>query len=397
MPKKQRRQRGQVKMLDSETARIRVPLLPVAGGPPRPYHHQTIYHTTEDAAWKRVNEILVQVDKGEYFTPSKITLSEFFPMWLEAKRRDGVRALSLYQYQGYFDRYIKPTLGAMIVSEIKPLDVRSLYEKLQDIPLSQKTLNYAKTMLRMMFDDMKTVWRYVQSDPSDGVKVPKATKAKRKKHVMLPEQVGQLVRASDGSLKDLSIIFVAYTGLRPSEMTGLKVTDLSATETHALVSIERRTLRMKQRWDTDEPKSEKGKRSIPFPLWLYNEIMEAVKRSDEKKWAGSAWVENGLLFPSPNGQPQDRGYFAWNLKALCRRAGLPTYFTPYSLRYTYSSLLYLSGARDKTIADQMGHSSIDLTKDVYIEVFPMMQKAASDRLDSAIKGTLAQSEADGVM
>lgn len=384
--RKKRRQRGQVKMLDSTTARIRVPLPSVAGGNQRPYHNETLYQTTEPKAWKRVTEILAQVDRGAFFLPTKKTLTQFFPDWLKEKRRDGARAISLHQYDGFFRRYIEPTLGDKSLPTITPLDIRAVYNRLQDKGLSQKTLDFSKVLLRMIFSDARLTWRLVRVDPTDGVKLPKSRAKKREKHVLTPTQAAQMLSAYEPNLKDLMVIFMLYTGLRPSEISSLQVPDLSVTDGHGLVSVTKRTVRLPKQWNTEEPKSEKGIRSISFPLWLYEAIMQAVRSDKEKIWAGSKWEENGLLFPAPNGKHQDRGCIAGRLGSLLRRAGLPLYFTPYSLRYTYASLMYLAGEADKTVSEQMGHASVGITHDVYTQLFPMIQRAASDRLDRMIRG-----------
>jgi integrase len=84
-----------------------------------------------------------------------------------------------------------------------------------------------------------------------------------------------------------------------------------------------------------------------------------------------------------------------------KRAQLPDLFTLYSLRYTFATLLYLAGERDRVISDLMGHEKIDFTKAVYVRVLPVMREAASDSLErhffGGVRTTLAQSDAGKVM
>ena len=86
---------------------------------------------------------------------------------------------------------------------------------------------------------------------------------------------------------------------------------------------------------------------------------------------------------------------------MLKRAGLAPHFTLYSLRYTYATLQFMAGERDKVISDLTGHTKVDFTKDVYTKVLPVMRETASDSLDRLLSGesrtTLAQSVSEQVM
>jgi integrase len=87
---------------------------------------------------------------------------------------------------------------------------------------------------------------------------------------------------------------------------------------------------------------------------------------------------------------------------LLKRAGLPTHFTLYSLRYTFATLQYMAGERDRVISDLlMGHARTDLTKEVYTKVLPVMREQASESLDRllsvGIRAMFAQSVTEQVV
>jgi hypothetical protein len=66
-----------------------------------------------------------------------------------------------------------------------------------------------------------------------------------------------------------------------------------------------------------------------------------------------------------------------------KKAGLPTHFTPHSLRHTFASLLLQQGESPAYVQRQLGHASIKLTVDTYGKWLPMGNLAAVDRLDEA--------------
>ena len=65
------------------------------------------------------------------------------------------------------------------------------------------------------------------------------------------------------------------------------------------------------------------------------------------------------------------------------------------MRYTFATLQYMAGERDKVNSDMIVHTRTDFTKDIYTKVLPVMREQASDSLEKLIFGlvrtTLAQS------
>jgi len=95
---------------------------------------------------------------------------------------------------------------------------------------------------------------------------------------------------------------------------------------------------------------------------------------------GEDWADYNLVFPSNCGAPQSAEWLEQSrLRSLLKRAALTPHFTLYSLRYTYATLQFMAGERDKVISDLMGHTKVDFTKDVYTKVLPVMRETASDR------------------
>jgi hypothetical protein len=61
-------------------------------------------------------------------------------------------------------------------------------------------------------------------------------------------------------------------------------------------------------------------------------------------------------------------------------AELPPHFTPHSLRHTYASLLIQQGESPVYVQRQLGHSSIQLTVDLYGRWLPMSSTTAVERM-----------------
>ena len=69
---------------------------------------------------------------------------------------------------------------------------------------------------------------------------------------------------------------------------------------------------------------------------------------------------------------------------VLKKAGLRR-FRFHDLRHTFGSLLIQSGASLKYVSEQMGHSSIQLTADIYGHLIPGADISWMDRLDAETK------------
>lgn len=91
-----------------------------------------------------------------------------------------------------------------------------------------------------------------------------------------------------------------------------------------------------------------------------------------------------LVFPNDAGKPIGkynliRRYF----EPALRNGGLKR-IRFYDLRHTYGSLLITQGEHPKYIQAQMGHSSINVTMDIYGHLMNTVNQESAKRLDSTI-------------
>ena len=93
---------------------------------------------------------------------------------------------------------------------------------------------------------------------------------------------------------------------------------------------------------------------------------------------------SGLVFPAESGGPLD-GVNLYHRDFLpCLRAARLRRVTFHALRHTYASLLIQGGASLAYVKEQMGHSSIQVTVDIYGHLIPGANIAWADALDSTI-------------
>jgi integrase len=199
-----------------------------------------------------------------------------------------------------------------------------------------------------------------------------------------PAEIKAIVHALEGSRWRPLMLTAIFTGLRSSELRGLRWedVDLKAAELH-----------VRQRADRYQTigklKTAAGERTVPLPPLVVNALREWRLRCPRG--------EGGIAFPSGKGTIQrHNNIIELGLKPLMIKAGVTVpvlgqdgapivtakYTGLHSLRHFYASWC-VNRRQDgglelpaKVVQHRMGHSSISITLDVYGHLFPRGDDAA---------------------
>ncbi|GDY33478.1 tyrosine-type recombinase/integrase [Gandjariella thermophila] len=148
------------------------------------------------------------------------------------------------------------------------------------------------------------------------------------------------------------ILTAAFTGLRWSELVGLRRSDIDLDA--ATVRVPRRVAELDDgSMDEGSTKSSAGKRTVALPLLVMPELRRHL--ADFVAPEGDA-----LVFTSPEGTGLRRGNFRRSAKwdENKRKAGLPEDFHFHDLRHTGNQLAAEAGASTKELMHRMGHSTV---------------------------------------
>jgi integrase len=91
------------------------------------------------------------------------------------------------------------------------------------------------------------------------------------------------------------------------------------------------------------------------------------------------------VFCAKRGGPIRESYFVRRyFKPLLKRAELPP-MRLYDLRHTAATLSLAAGVSPKIISEQLGHSSVGFTLDVYSHLLPHMQDQAAGMVQGLLR------------
>jgi integrase/recombinase XerD len=214
--------------------------------------------------------------------------------------------------------------------ELGPEDVRTYQVHLVEVrKLSPGSVGIATSALRFLYKvTLKRDWA-----PED---IPMPKKPFRLPVILSREEVTRLLECVE-SLKHRTILTTAYAaGLRLSEATHLRITDLDS---------QRMVLRVEQ-----------GKARKDRYVMLSPRLLEAL-RSYWKVARPRTWLFPGDL---PD-QPITKGAVEAACQKAHRASGLTKPITPHSLRHAFATHLLEAGTDVRTIQLLLGHRSLATT------------------------------------
>jgi integrase len=279
-------------------------------------------------------------------------------------------------------------LGQVQLDKITPLGIQDLYTSLHSgRNLSAATVRKVHVILSSALDQAVR-WGMLGHNPAKSVQLPRNNRGRRREqiHVLNAEQAIRFLDSARKNRWGAVFILGLNSGMRPSEMLGLKWDDVEWT--FNLIRV-RRTLYRRRNgggWRFEETKTFGSIRSITLPQTTMAELARHQNvQARERLVMGDEYVDQGLVFAGIHGQPLDgANLLSQYFKSVVRSAGLDDKLNLYSLRHSHATLLLAAGVHPKVVAERLGHASIQLTLDTYSHVIPSMQQGAADRLEELL-------------
>ncbi|GHD50687.1 site-specific integrase [Mycetocola manganoxydans] len=342
----------------------------------RPDHQQTQKRgfPNKKAAELYLASVEISKANGEYVDPAaaRAVVGDLGVEWLA--RQTHLKPSAFRSLDSAWRVHVEPRWGATPIAAIMHTDVQKWVSELgtgtkNEKPKGSTTVKRSYGVLAAILDDAVRD-RRLSSNPARGVNLPRKTSKKR---VYLTHAQVQLLADSAGVQSTL-VLFLAYTGLRWGEATGMRVQDLDALRRR--VSVHENAVNVGGRIVVGTPKSH-ASRSVPFPDFL----SEPLARLCEGKERSALLFGNGRdHLRSPD--VRDGWYVSAIRKAQRIDPTFPT-LTLHDLRHTAASLAISAGANVKAVQRMLGHASAAMTLDTYADLFDDDLDAVATALNHA--------------
>ena len=314
---------------------------------------------------------------------SEPTLKAYAETWLK-DYEPHIKPRTHELYRSLWTRHLEPSLGGTRLKDITREQARSLFAAKIADGLSRASVMQIVGLLRAILNHAIDDGR-VQSNPA--VRLGRfyrgrtETEATPTVEPFTSAQLAHLFATCDNEAPAWSDFLrtAAWTGLRQGELLGLQWADIDFAA--GFIHVRRTVAYRKGKLLCGSPKSGRA-RKVDLASRLAA-LLQARKLIADTDALVAGRGLNPWIFPNTAGVPHD----AMNLlhrwwgplldAAGMRRARF------HDLRHTFASLLIQAGESLAYVRDQLGHSSIKITVDLYGHLVPGANRGAVDRLADA--------------
>jgi len=367
---------------------------------------ERVEEDTREAGKRRLAEIL---KTGEQIG-SKATFKEYGDWWLENCAKGAIKASTYQEYEAVLKNHVYPLLGSKPFAKVNRAMIRGLITVKKKEGFSQSTIRNIMAPVRGMYFQAIEDGAAHQNPAARIGKLNKRSKDEPATDInpLTREEIQTMLQtATGGRYPHYYPLFLCAprTGIREGELVALKGIDVDFNG--GFIHVQRNLSRGK----ISLPKNGKTRKvdmsaqlSTVLSDLLSKRRAEALRKEMEKsaeERRDAATVVNEVmedwLFQTPvivaKSEAANRPDYKprggtqidpSNLRKLFNRLLTDAKMRRvrfHDLRHTFASLLLQNGESPAYVKEQMGHSSIQVTVDIYGHLVPGGNRQAVDRLD----------------
>ena len=305
------------------------------------------------------------------------TFGELASLWLENYRT----TVKPSTFENVKSKVEKMTEEHFKELKLKKITVAYCQKIVIELSKSYVLYNHYLSVINRIFK-YAVLMDVLNSNPFDKVIKPKSRQTQRKGNFLTKEDLKKFLKLAQTTT--LSYFFplvhlMSYTGLRQGEALALKWSDIDFE--NKKITVDKTAVRIKEKQTLQTPKTKNSKRVISIDYATLS-ILRSWKKDQIK-----IYFKNGKHFEG------DENFIFTNQRAeWVHIHNFIRYFkrfiadhklkqiTPHGLRHTHASLLFSAGVEPKSISDRLGHSTVQITLDLYTHITEEQRTDTVDKL-----------------
>ena len=313
--------------------------------------------------------------------------------WLPAKRLE-LRVSTHRSYVQKTQRHILPALGRRRLRRLRPEDLNRLYDSMLHPtdgtrPLAPKTVYEVHLIIRGALE-YALRRGLVSRNVALAASAPKQRAIPQvERTAWTPAELHAFLRAAAGHRLFPALWLSANTGLRRSELLGLKWSDLDID--HARLSINRGLVAVGYELHESRGKTDHSRRCVELdPTTL--RVLARWRAMQAAEFTAVGIEDPGWMFTSPSGGPVHPHSISQTFDRIVRRASVRV-IPFHGLRHTHGSLLIAHGIDSKVACERLGHGEFIFTVQTYQHTFPPMHTDAARVIETLLTPHSAENPA----
>lgn len=301
-----------------------------------------VYGKTQKECLTKLKQALKQSTKQ--LTVGATTLIQWINQWLDMYKVGVVKDSTLYKFKGYI-KQLEP-LHSCKLKDITAMQLQKFFNAIS----APSAKEHLYTMLKDVLNKAVKV-ELIDKNPCDNI-VIKKHKAKPSKALTEEEQT-RFVQHCYTNKYGLTFLLCIFEGMRIGEVQALTPNDIDRNSRTITINKS-----LSDQHKISAPKTDSSNRIIP----LFKPTAEAL---DKLTWK----------IATSDKQLYD------NWKELCRLSNISGY-TIHSLRHTFATRCHEAGIAIKTVQKWLGHSTLNMTLNVYTHTNIEFEQKQRDVFDT---------------
>jgi len=343
------------------------------------------------ATKKQAEELLVKLlgdlQQGIYVAPNAMTVGELLDRWMEVHGKHNLAKTTYDMYESHIRKHIKPEIGSLQVSKVKPLQLQEFYGKKLEGGradgraggLAARTIGDLHKILCAALGAAVT-WEITTKNAANAVSPPKVAETPQPTWTAEVAQAF-LTEVAKSRLYPLYVLAIA-TGMRRGELLGLRWQDIDWDKRH--LTIVQALVATKAGPKIADTKTGSSRRAVAISEDMLGLLkIHQMRQAEERMLLGNNPAVGNLVFTSERGTTLNPRNLLRHFHAACTRAGVPK-IPFHALRHTHATIMLKKGVHPKIVSERLGHSRVAVTMDVYSHVLPSMQAEVAGLVEQAV-------------
>ena len=298
---------------------------------------------------------------------------EYYNQWLVIYKEGSVRLVTMHKYY-LTAAWIKRLIPTVRLCDFDRITYQQLINDYAELHERQTTMDFHHQLKGAILDAVDD--GLIARDPTRKVIIKGKTPNDKKKKYLSRYELQKLLADLDlksGLNMDWLILLIAKTGMRFSE--AIAVTPADFDFTHQTLSVNK-TWDYKGEGGFQPTKNRSSVRKIRLDWQTVGQFYAIVRELNE----------NAPFFVS-----KEKKIYNSTLNDVlerhCKAAGIPV-ISVHGLRHTHASLLLFDGVSIASVAQRLGHSSINTTQKTYLHIIRELENKDIDLIMKSISSLL---------
>lgn len=333
---------------------------------------------TDARAWLCEQKYLDQIT-----TTGNMTVDEWYNFWIENYKEGIVKDNTTKNYKRRYQFNIKNEIGDIKLQDVRQIHCQKILNNMFNSgKYSNGTMELTQITLHALFAGAVDN-DYLQKNPAENLKLKHRTNDSEERRVLTREEQKIFKEYARSTMYYNAYCLVLETGLRVGEIGGLQWSDIDFE--NKFLNVQRTMLQDPQKggFFFGEPKTKKSRRKVPLTNEAISILQDQKNTQNKLKVKSKNWNKNweGLVFTTINGNPVSPSTFRSMMIRIVkninfdRKCNSPNdsyeefrHCYMHSLRHTFATRCIENGIQPKTLQKILGHSTLNITMDLYVHV-----------------------------